>query len=85
MILLKLLNFDKQDKKFNIHVLIPIAENMIGNKAVKPGSVIKSSSGKLVEIVNTDGEGRLCLVDAIDYVHQILLPNLDLSRFKSKD
>jgi len=77
---LKLLNFNKQDKKFNIHILIPIAENMIGNKAVKPGSVIKSSGGKLVEIVNTDGEGRLCLVDAIDYVHRILLPNLDLSK-----
>jgi leucyl aminopeptidase len=77
---LKLLNLDKKDNKFNIHLLIPIAENMIGNKATKPGSVIKSSGGKLVEIVNTDGEGRLCIVDAIDYVQQKLLNNLDLSK-----
>ena len=77
---LKLLNLDKKDNKFNIHLLIPIAENMIGNKATKPGSVIKSSGGKLVEIVNTDGEGRLCIVDAIDYVQQKLINNLDLSK-----
>ncbi len=77
---LKLLNLDKQDKKFNIHLLIPIAENMIGNKATKPGSVIKSSGGKLIEIVNTDGEGRLCIVDAIDYIQQKILTKLDLSK-----
>lgn len=77
---LKLLNLDKQDNKFNIHLLIPIAENMIGNKGVKPGSVIKSSGSKLVEITNTDGEGRLCIVDAIDFVQQKLTNKLDLSK-----
>ncbi len=77
---LKLLNLDKQDRKYNIHLLIPIVENMIGNKGVKPGSVIKSSGGKLVEITNTDAEGRLCLVDAFDYIHLNLLKNLDLSK-----
>ena len=77
---LKLLNLDKQDKKFNIHILIPIAENMIGNKATKPGSVIKSAGGKLVEIINTDAEGRLCIVDAIDYIQQKLTSKLDLSK-----
>jgi len=77
---LKLLNLNKKDNKFNIHLLIPITENMIGNKAVKPGSVIKTSSGKLVEIVNTDGEGRLCIVDAIDYIQQKLTTKLDLSK-----
>jgi leucyl aminopeptidase len=77
---LKLLNLDKKDNKFNIHLLIPIAENMIGNKATKPGTVIKSSGGKLVEIVNTDAEGRLCIVDAIDYIQQKLTTKLDLSK-----
>jgi leucyl aminopeptidase len=77
---LKLLNLDKQDNKFNIHLIIPITENMIGNKAVKPGSVIKSFGGKLVEIVNTDGEGRLCIVDAIDYIQKNLMNNLDISK-----
>jgi leucyl aminopeptidase len=76
----KLLNLDKRDNKFNIHILIPVAENMIGNKAIKPGSVIKSSSGKLIEIVNTDAEGRLCMIDAIDYVQQKLINNLDISK-----
>lgn len=77
---LKLLNLDKKDNKINIHLLIPITENMIGNKAVKPGSVIKTSGDKLVEIVNTDGEGRLCIVDAIDYIQQKLITKLDLSK-----
>jgi leucyl aminopeptidase len=77
---LKLLNLDKKDNKFNIHLLIPITENMIGNKAVKPGSVIKTSGSKLVEIVNTDGEGRLCIVDAIDYIQQKLIIKFDLSK-----
>lgn len=77
---LKLLNLNKQDDKFNIHLLIPIVENMIGNKGVKPGSVIKSSRGKLIEITNTDAEGRLCIVDAIDFIHINLIKNLDLSK-----
>jgi leucyl aminopeptidase len=77
---LKLLNLDKKDNKINIHLLIPITENMIGNKAVKPGSVIKTSGSKLVEIVNTDGEGRLCIVDAIDYIQQKLIIKFDLSK-----
>jgi leucyl aminopeptidase len=46
---------------------IPATENMPGGKAYKPGDVITSMSGKTVEILNTDAEGRLVLADALHY------------------
>lgn len=61
------------DKKLNIHLLIPIVENMIGNTATRPGSIVKSMTNKTVEINNTDAEGRLCIADALDYINIILL------------
>jgi len=55
--------------KLPIHLLglIPATENLPGGKAIKPGDVIKSLSGKTIEIVNTDAEGRLVLADALTY------------------
>ncbi len=52
-----------------VHVvgLIPAAENMPSGKALKPGDVVKSMSGKTVEIISTDAEGRLILADALSY------------------
>jgi leucyl aminopeptidase len=47
--------------------VMPLAENMPGSAAIKPGSVIKSYSGKTIEIINTDAEGRLLLADACSY------------------
>ncbi|MDB5264579.1 MAG: putative cytosol aminopeptidase [Parcubacteria group bacterium] len=47
--------------------LIPAAENMPGNQAMRPGDVLKSLSGKTIEVMNTDAEGRLILADAITY------------------
>jgi leucyl aminopeptidase len=61
------------ESKNNINILIPIAENMIGPNATKPGSVIKSRLGKNVEITNIDAEGRLCLADCFEYVENKLL------------
>jgi leucyl aminopeptidase len=55
------------NKKINVVGLIPLAENAIGSKAVKPSDVIKSYSGKTVEIIDTDAEGRLVLADALAY------------------
>jgi leucyl aminopeptidase len=66
-IILSVLNLLK-DTSHNIHLLIPIVENMIGNTAIKPGMVIKSMGGKMVEITDTDAEGRLCIADAIEYI-----------------
>jgi leucyl aminopeptidase len=45
--------------------VIPMAENMPGGGAMRPGDVLTSASGKTVEILNTDAEGRLALGDAV--------------------
>ena len=51
--------------------VIPIAENMPGGRAMRPGDVLKSAAGKTVEVVNTDAEGRLILGDALWYARQL--------------
>lgn len=51
----------------NVIAFIGAAENMPDGKAQKPGDVASSSSGKTVEIINTDAEGRLILADALEY------------------
>jgi len=54
-----------------VTALIPAVENMPGGRAQRPGDIVKSLSGKTVEILNTDAEGRLILCDAITYAKQI--------------
>ncbi len=51
----------------NVIGVVPATENMPSGKATKPGDVVTASSGKTVEIVNTDAEGRLILADGITY------------------
>lgn len=51
----------------NVVGLIPATENMPGGLALKPGDILKSYSGKTIEVVNTDAEGRLILADALSY------------------
>jgi Leucyl aminopeptidase len=51
--------------KVNILAVIAAAENMPSDRALKPGDVIVTMSGKTVEVVNTDAEGRLVLADAV--------------------
>jgi len=53
--------------KKNVIAVMPLVENMINEKAHRPGDVIKSHSGKNVEITNTDAEGRLILADSLSY------------------
>lgn len=48
-------------------VFLPIVENMVDATSTRPGDIIKSYSGKTVEIIDTDAEGRLILADAINY------------------
>jgi leucyl aminopeptidase len=50
--------------------VVPSSENMPGGKAQKPGDVQISMSGKSIEVINTDAEGRLILADAIAYARQ---------------
>ncbi len=53
-----------------IIAVIACAENMPGGKAMRPGDVVKSHSGKTIEIINTDAEGRLVLCDALSYAQE---------------
>jgi leucyl aminopeptidase len=47
--------------------LVPATENLSGGSALKPGDILKSFSGKTIEVLNTDAEGRLILADALTY------------------
>lgn len=54
----------------NIVGLIPATENLPSGTALKPGDIIKSYSGKTIEVLNTDAEGRLILADALAYASE---------------
>ena len=60
----------KEAPKINVVGIIATCENMISGRAYLPGDVLTSMSGKTIEIVNTDAEGRLTLADAITYAIQ---------------
>jgi leucyl aminopeptidase len=51
--------------------VVPSSENMPGGRAQKPGDVQVAMSGKSIEVINTDAEGRLVLADAITYAKQL--------------
>ena len=51
--------------------VVPATENMPGGKAMKPGDVLTGASGKTVEVINTDAEGRLILGDGLWYAQQL--------------
>jgi leucyl aminopeptidase len=50
--------------------VIPSTENMPGGRAIKPGDILTGASGKTVEVINTDAEGRLILADGLWYAQQ---------------
>ena len=54
--------------------LVPSSENLPNGNAVKPGDILRAMSGKTVEVINTDAEGRLILADALAYAVQELKP-----------
>ena len=54
----------------NIVALIPSAENLPSGSAFKPGDILKSYSGKTIEVLSTDAEGRLLLADALTYASE---------------
>ncbi|HEX2098729.1 MAG TPA: leucyl aminopeptidase [Rubrobacteraceae bacterium] len=58
------------DLPVNLVALVPATENLPGGDAFKPGDVLKLHSGKTVEIVTTDAEGRLILADALSYARR---------------
>ena len=50
--------------------IVPATENMPGGRATRPGDVLTGASGKTVEVINTDAEGRLILADALWYARE---------------
>ncbi|MGC2529427.1 MAG: leucyl aminopeptidase, partial [Candidatus Acidiferrum sp.] len=59
--------------KPNVKVIcvVPSTENMPGGKAQKPGDIQTAMSGKTIEVLNTDAEGRLILADGVHYAKQL--------------
>ncbi|GKS10602.1 hypothetical protein YDYSY3_16020 [Paenibacillus chitinolyticus] len=53
--------------RINLRIVIPAAENMPSGTAMRPGDVITTLSGRTVEVLNTDAEGRLILADGVTY------------------
>jgi leucyl aminopeptidase len=62
--------------KLNIIGVMPVTENLPSGTAYKPGDVLKTLSGKTVEVVSTDAEGRLILADAMTYAIKNYAPDL---------
>jgi len=54
----------------NLICVAPCTENLPGGRATKPGDVVSSMSGKTVEVINTDAEGRLVLIDGVSYAQR---------------
>jgi leucyl aminopeptidase len=60
--------------KINAVGVVGLVENMPGGNAQRPGDIVKSYSGKTIEILNTDAEGRLVLADAITFTEKKFKP-----------
>lgn len=56
--------------KVAVEAVMAMAENMPGGASYRPGDILKSMSGKTIEVLNTDAEGRLTLADALAYVQK---------------
>jgi len=54
----------------NVIGIVPATENMPGGSAIKPGDVLNTMSGKTIEVINTDAEGRLILSDGLAYARE---------------
>ncbi|MGB4960144.1 MAG: M17 family metallopeptidase, partial [Saprospiraceae bacterium] len=60
----------------DIHIvgIVPAAENSVDALSIRPGDVIGSYSGKSIEVIDTDAEGRLILADAVAYINKHFQP-----------
>ncbi|MDJ0919567.1 MAG: leucyl aminopeptidase [Henriciella sp.] len=66
----------KRGEDVNVVGVMPIAENMPSQDAIRPGDVLTTMSGKTIEIMSTDAEGRLLLADAVYYAQQEYEPKM---------
>jgi len=60
--------------KINAVGVVGLVENMVSGNAQRPGDIVKSYSGKTIEVLNTDAEGRLVLADALTYTEKKFKP-----------
>ena len=69
-------NLALRKSKVNAVGVVGLVENMPGGNAQRPGDIVKSYSGKTIEVLNTDAEGRLVLADAITFTEKKFKPSL---------
>ncbi len=67
-------NFALRKAKINVVGVVGLVENMVSGNAQRPGDIVKSYSGKTIEILNTDAEGRLVLADALTFTEKKFKP-----------
>ena len=67
-------NLALRKAKINAVGVVGLVENMVSGNAQRPGDIVKSFSGKTIEILNTDAEGRLVLADAITFTEKKFKP-----------
>jgi leucyl aminopeptidase len=69
-------NLALRKARINVVGVVGLVENMIGGNAQRPGDIVKSYSGKTIEILNTDAEGRLVLADALTFTEKKFKPKI---------
>lgn len=66
----------RRKAKVDVVGIVGLAENMPSDRAYRPGDIITSMAGKTIEVLNTDAEGRLVLIDAMTYIQRTYKPRL---------
>lgn len=75
--LIDLLSHDERIlEEYTVYGLVGLVENNIGPTATRPSDIIKSMSGKTIEILNTDAEGRIVLADLMTYTQKFHKPDI---------
>ena len=67
-------NLALRKAKINAVGVVGLVENMVSGDAQRPGDIVKSYSGKTIEVLNTDAEGRLVLADALTFAEKKFKP-----------
>lgn len=71
-----ILTLARRQAKVNAVAVMSLAENMPDGNAIRPGDVLTSMSGKTIEVLNTDAEGRLVLADALWWAQEQYSPRM---------
>lgn len=66
----------RRQSKANVVAIVGLVENMPSARAYRPADIVTSYSGKTIEVLNTDAEGRLVLVDCLSYMQEVYKPAL---------